>query len=68
MFSVSQTNCLMKISSFVGAYSALLIAWLGITFFHESTLERYPEQDRTFAAAHEAPADERIADVGSNDY
>lgn len=58
----------MKISSFVGAYSALLIAWLGITFFHESTLERYPEQDRTFAAAHEAPADERIADVGSNDY
>jgi hypothetical protein len=55
----------MNIRSFVGASSALLLAWLGATYFHEIPPERYPKQDRTSASAEKAPADERIADLGS---
>jgi hypothetical protein len=55
----------MNISSFVGASSALLLAWLGATYFHEIPPERYPKQDRTSASAEKTPADERIADLGS---
>jgi hypothetical protein len=55
----------MNIRSFVGASSALLLAWLGATYFHEIPPERYPKQDRTSASTVETPADERIADLVS---
>lgn len=55
----------MNIRSFVGASSALLLAWLGATYFHEIPPERYPKQDRTSASTEKMPADERIADLGS---
>jgi len=55
----------MNIRSFVGASSALLLAWLGATYLHEIPPERYPKQDRTSASNVETPADERIADLVS---
>ena len=58
----------MNIRSFVGTSSALLLAWLGATYFHEIPPDRYPKQDRTSAASHKAPADERIADLGSTEH
>lgn len=38
---------LMNIRNFVGASSAILLAWLGATYFHEVPPERYPKLDRT---------------------
>jgi hypothetical protein len=56
----------MNIRSFVGASSALLLAWLGATYFHEIPPERYPKQDRTSATYENTHADESIADLGSD--
>jgi len=36
----------MSIRNFIGASSALLLAWLGATYFHKVPAERYPKQDR----------------------
>lgn len=36
----------MSIRNFIGASSALLLAWLGATYIHEVPTERYPKQDR----------------------
>jgi hypothetical protein len=56
----------MNIRSFVGASSALLLAWLGATYFHEIPPERYPKQDRTSASADTVhPVDQNIANLGS---
>jgi hypothetical protein len=55
----------MNIRSFVGASSALLLAWLGATYFHEIPPERYPKQDRTSASYDKTPSEEAVADLGS---
>ena len=55
----------MNIRSFVGASSALLLAWLGATYLHEIQPERYPKQGRSSASSEKTPADERIADLDS---
>lgn len=36
----------MSIRNFIGASSALLLAWLGATYFHEIPSERYPKQGK----------------------
>jgi hypothetical protein len=36
----------MNVSRFIGASSAILLAWLGVTFFHQVPFERYPNQNR----------------------
>lgn len=56
----------MNIRSFVGASSAVLLAWLGATFFHKVPPERYPKQDRIpVSASNEDEAGDSIADLGS---
>ena len=56
----------MNIRSFVGASSAVLLAWLGATYFHEVPPERYPKQDRTpVSASNEDETGDSIADLGS---
>lgn len=56
----------MNIRSFVGASSAVLLAWLGATYFHEVPPERYPKQDRiSVSASKEDAAEDSIADLGS---
>ncbi|QTN33372.1 hypothetical protein HZ994_13960 [Akkermansiaceae bacterium] len=37
----------MNIRSFIGASSAILIAWLGVTYIHEVPTERYHQQTRS---------------------
>ena len=37
----------MKIQSFIGASSAMLIAWLGATYLHNVPADRYREQGRS---------------------
>jgi hypothetical protein len=44
----------MNIRSFVGASSALLLAWLGATYLHEIPPDRYPKLDRTSISATSA--------------
>ncbi|MFD2257317.1 hypothetical protein ACFSSA_11580 [Luteolibacter algae] len=39
----------MSIRHFIGASSAVLLAWLGATYFHKVPAERYPQQKRTSA-------------------
>ncbi|MBG7608230.1 MAG: hypothetical protein IZT59_09420 [Verrucomicrobia bacterium] len=36
----------MSIRNFIGVSSALLLAWLGATYFHEIPAERYPKQGK----------------------
>jgi hypothetical protein len=55
----------MNIRSFVGASSALLLAWLGATYFHETPPERYPKQGSTTVTSKMASAAEHIADLSS---
>jgi hypothetical protein len=56
----------MNIRSFVGASSAVLLAWLGATYFHEVPPERYPKQDRTsVSASKDDEAGDSIANLGS---
>jgi len=55
----------MNIRSFVGVSSAVLLAWLGATYFHEVPPERYSKQGRISASSEKTPADERIAELGS---
>lgn len=35
----------MSIRQFIGASSALLLVWLGVTFFHEVPAGRYQHKD-----------------------
>ena len=44
----------MNIRSFVGASSALLLAWLGATYLHEIPPDRYPKLDRLSISATSA--------------
>jgi hypothetical protein len=44
----------MNIRSFVGASSALLLAWLGATYLHEIPPDRYPKLHRTSISATSA--------------
>ncbi len=41
----------MSIRNFIGASSALLLAWLGVTYFHEVPVERYQKQEKPSATA-----------------
>ncbi len=36
----------MSLKNFIGASSAILLAWLGATYFHEVPAERYPNQGK----------------------
>jgi hypothetical protein len=36
----------MNVSSFIGISSALLLTWLGVTYFHQVPHDRYPNQNR----------------------
>jgi hypothetical protein len=36
----------MNVSYFIGISSAVLLTWLGVTYFHHVPLERYPKQNR----------------------
>lgn len=53
---------LMNIRSFIGASSALLLAWLGATYFREVPTDRYPKRDRTSADAS-GKADDRSGEM-----
>ncbi|MEP2777599.1 MAG: hypothetical protein ABJQ29_07610 [Luteolibacter sp.] len=35
----------MSIRNFIGASSALLLVWLGVTFFHDVPVNRYQSED-----------------------
>ena len=43
----------MSIRNFIGASSALLLAWLGATYFHKIPTERYPSQGKFSGAVSE---------------
>lgn len=60
---------LINIRKFVGASSAVLLAWLGVTYFHEVPPERYPKLDRTLgpSAAKVDVPDEMTADLAASD-
>lgn len=45
----------MSIRQFIGASSALLIAWLGVTFFHEVPAWRYAVGEAKTAENEAAP-------------
>ncbi|MES2981341.1 MAG: hypothetical protein V4727_03425 [Verrucomicrobiota bacterium] len=36
----------MNVSYFIGISSALLLTWLGVTYFHQVPHESYPKQKR----------------------
>jgi hypothetical protein len=59
----------MNIRSFVGTSSAVLLLWLGATYFHEVPPERYPKLDRTLgpSAATSEASDEMAADLAASD-
>jgi hypothetical protein len=59
----------MNIRRFVGASSAVLLAWLGATYFHEVPPERYPKLDRTLgsSAAKADVTDEMAAGLAASD-
>ncbi len=47
----------MSIRNFIGASSALLLAWLGATYMHQVPAERYPTDARpTAELTAEAPS------------
>jgi hypothetical protein len=62
-------SILMNIRNFVGASSAILLAWLGATYFHEVPPERYPKLDRTLGSSSAKPlvSDEAIAGLAASD-
>jgi len=66
--SLPNHSFLMNIRSFVGASSAVLLAWLGATYFHELPPERY-QLDRTLGptAAQPAASDEATTDLAATD-
>lgn len=37
----------MNIRSFIGLSSAVLLAWLGVTYLHKVPTERYRQQNRS---------------------
>lgn len=39
----------MNVSSFIGISSAVLLTWLGVTYFHRVPHESYPKQNRQTA-------------------
>ncbi len=54
----------MSIRKFIGASSALLLAWLGATYLHHVPAERYPKQGRageTETVETSNPADSIVA-------
>lgn len=58
----------MNIRNFVGASSAVLLAWLSATYFHEVPPERY-QLDRTLSpsAAKPPASDKTNADLAATD-
>lgn len=58
----------MNIRSFVGASSAVLLAWLGATYFHKVPPERY-QLDRTLGPTAAKPklSGESTADLAATD-
>ncbi len=53
----------MSIPKFIGASSAILLAWLGVTYFHEVPVERYQKQGKFSATSSvkSRTADEAVA-------
>jgi len=45
----------MSIRNFIGTSSALLLAWLGATYFHKIPTERYPTQGKLSASVSAKP-------------
>ncbi len=39
----------MNVSSFISISSAVLLTWLGVTYFHQVPHDRYPKQNRQSA-------------------
>jgi hypothetical protein len=63
-----ETLNLMNIRSFIGASSALLLAWLGATYFRKVPTERYLKPEVLLADAStqiEAAPTKLMADLGS---
>jgi hypothetical protein len=64
----SETLNLMNIRSFIGTSSALLLAWLGATYFREVPTERYQKPATITAEVPvqtEGESTELVADLGS---
>jgi hypothetical protein len=63
-FSLQFPNFKMKVRNFIGASSAILLTWLGATYFHKVPSERYPKQNRPSSVetvSAESEPDEMIA-------
>jgi hypothetical protein len=46
----------MNVSYFIGLSSAVLLTWLGVTYFHQVPHERYPKQGRLPATSAITPS------------
>ncbi|WP_411825765.1 hypothetical protein [Luteolibacter sp. AS25] len=59
----------MNLKKFIGASSAILLAWLGATYLHQVPSERYPSQTRSSLQSSTGPkhsAHEIVASIESN--
>lgn len=36
----------MNVRNFIGSSSLILLAWLGVTYFHDVPFERYPDKGK----------------------
>jgi hypothetical protein len=45
----------MNVSRFIGLFSAVLLTWLGFTFFHEVPQERRSKQERFSSETAKSP-------------
>lgn len=57
----------MNVRNFIGASSAVLLAWLGATYLHEVPSERYPKQERLSSTAPVEMETENDEMIASND-
>lgn len=55
----------MNVRNFVGTSSLILLAWLGVTYFHEVPFDRYPEKVKieTSVLINQKPEDTEIVAV-----
>ncbi len=57
----------MNVRNFIGASSAILLAWLGATYLHEVPSERYPKQDRLSSSDPVDAASDNDEIIASNE-
>jgi hypothetical protein len=57
----------MKIQSFIGVSSAMLIAWLGATYLHKVPTERYRQQGRSSSPVTSKTVDTAAEIVAGNE-